>query len=408
MSNSPEIVEFMKFYTLMLESSAETAMDIRQVIAGQRVLYNCDYSAIYGNIWNPERSDRVNWSHRLCGIMLEQRLSLPFTPVFTSVSLLELLDSFRRRFETMETARAKGAEVEANIKRRIEEVLRLRRDVANTATTQTAIQVELAEIRSVLGGRLAEQVSKAESLIGIDGPIRGFGDVVEIGRIDLRDLVKNDDVTKLYDEMWPYRTSRDGREFEEKRFRYTVDAINILVSRSLSSALPSTDVDYLTRATYKSKFCPEDGRSLPVPYFWLVSRTFGDISSNEEKAEFFDWMKTECYKILRLLERKPNIRNQPTLGRLMESFQNVYLTKLLDVDEPTARSTDEYLDRLHDLIKVPKFAERRIEENLEAAEKRVASLMSSTQQILADELVNFDGLEALGYAQATMKRFQMR
>jgi hypothetical protein len=406
-----EMAELRTHFFTYLTAAAEAHADISARHDKNRIaIYNFDYSSIYPTIWGEKGlNPKYDGTSRL--LFTELRSSAaPFGSVITSPSFWELLDSVRHHIERAECTRQRAAidEEFSKVRREIKE---FEENVLSASDAHKLTQLEarrrLDSIRNAAGGQLARQLAVAESLIGEQGPLKGFADLFP--GISLMEMIPGREVQDLFQDMWRVRSATDDRPHDDKSFRYWVDTLNICICRALSRRLQhDVQVNFVTKASHKSELCDDVGRSPHVPFFWLKAAQFPECGNPRGLKRFFKWMKNDARVIHDELDQRndfPTHDGDRLLWEHIKAFMQTYLTRLMGEAPVHAEQAEEF-ERLRSAFKNPRTLQEAIDSTLESAHKSIQEILSKSRNILGDELINYPALTRNDVLLRTRKMFE--
>ena len=399
MTNS-SAAELTSHFFAYLTAAREVYSDISNRFDKNKVaIYNYDYSSFYAAIWG-ERGLAPKYdaaSKSLLSQLAEANHRSPFGSVITSVSFWELLDSVRHHIEHAECVRHR-TNIDDEFSKVRREIKEFEENVLSASDVHKITQIEahrrLESLRNALGGQLTQQLRAAETLIGERGPLKGFGDMFP--GVSLINIIPARAIQDVFQEMWRWRSPTDTRDYDDKTFRYWVDALNICACRSLTSHLNNNvSVNFVTKASHKSELCNDVGRSPYVPLFWFKGQQLPECGDARGLKRFFKWMKNDAKEIhdeLHMRTDFPTYNGDRLLWEHMKAFMQTYLARLFSDTKPHD-AIFEGFDQLRVAFKNPKSLQGTIDATLDEAHKTVQEILSRSRTILGDELINHPALE---------------
>ncbi len=371
----------------------------------QRVVYNLDYSAFFCGIW--PNATRNNLYDAVSGEFCDKIINaekLPFTPVITSVTFLEILESFWSVVERKKDRAANLSEKVLRIRQNIETLRAMPGGYSDGIPLQNEhIRNELGILNDSVGTTLKRTVQNASRLLGHEGSIVGLGTIIPPS---LRNIhFDQAEFDSLFDKMWDYRTKRDkAMDADEREFRYSVDAINIYITQKLNQHSNSTEYNYVSKASYTSEFCPENGRTPLVPLFWLNAEESEEFLSSFERSEFFKNLAINADYVRGRFVPRPELPNEKDFNfDLLENFNKLYMRQLSIIKDHDIDLESEYHERL---FTDRNFARDLLDQNISEAEATFARLFNDFGGVYTDDLVERGGIERLKYFQELTQKLE--
>lgn len=275
----------------------------------RQLIYNFDYNLVYPYLWpDAKKSDRFhdNVGANFFSIYPLYSNMIGFDVVFTTPSLLELLDSIDHHVEKYDSV----AGSKDHIRRVYESFSHLREKKFEIIDSQTQnIRDYLLSLR----------------ITGLNNRLNQFIELLRTKRIKLIDDFYTDDqynhvigdISKDYasafDEMCRQRGPKDPRPRADREFHYRVDAWNIAISR-LNQTSNSLELNHICNGRIREFYAGKRGqiysRHPLVPMYRLLSLMRASSSGElqrEAKAFLRDAIRqmSEC---LRVVNEIPNLQ----------------------------------------------------------------------------------------------------
>lgn len=391
------VIQFLKRFQTLRVTAREVKKDIRSSRT-QTLGYNLDYSSFYSFIWGNrgqfESYDEIG--RELSKGMIAKSGALPFIPIITSLTFWEIIDTVKKRIDRVnEYPFSDRKDFIFNRLSEIEEDLKSKGSVylGRSEGSSQIFAAEISKLRAIAGSGIEKNIEKFEQLIGTGGPVKGVLDIFPTAN-DIPPM-RASDVNNLFEKMWRERTSKDRRDSGEKRARYLVDAMNIAFSKRITE-LDDIDIDYVTKASRKASFCPDVGRSPLVPYYWMQACTLPDLRSESEVLEFFDWMQSDCSRIIKALERRQQIDLEDMFLPLrMESFERDFYDRLHHAKFAASQELHDQVSTFRNFLN-SKDAEESVRNDQKKAKETLVALYEKSSAIVNDDLMTLGDFDLEG------------
>lgn len=388
--NRADIIDFL--YSAEI-SSTQCEIDLRQSESAS-VIYNLDYSSFFCGIWDKHR--RESLYDAVSGEFYNEIVKskkLPFRPIITSVTFLELMETFLNKVDEQKS-RAKSitdrvSKIRGNIS-----LIKDGIEGVKFPFNQVEIQKQLDLLYDLTGKTLRKSIRRAENLLGSGRQVLGLGDV--LGPKATQIEFSQQKIDELYGKMWEYRSDKHpSRDTQEKEFRFLVDALNIYVTSELNRVSNEVEYNYVSKASYTSHFCPKQGRTPLVPLFWLKSFNSKEFLSNNERILFFKSLKEQSgFLFGRFLARTDMPPRDSLNYTLLKNFTETYMKQLDVIREYRESHPNLQEDRL---FTDPKYIKREMDHNISESEKMFGRLFNDFGGIYTDDLIEKGGIGRLDY-----------
>lgn len=394
-------------YLFSAQTSAQQCEHDILLSSEKEIVYNLDYSSFFNGIWT--KSEKKTLYDAVSGEFFEELVDCeraPYTPIITSITFLEVLETF---YNEIEAQKARSRFIHEKIKSIHSNIEAIRVSPigidAHFPLMQAQVEAELAKLSDVTGRTLRGAAQRAARLLGKGGQVKGLGDV--IGPSIRLMTFSQSEVNSLYNQMWDFRSSRDAHsDIEKREFRYMVDVINIYLTREINRTSNHRDVNYVSKANYTSHFCPNHGRSPLVPLFWLRAHRSDEFSNDIEQADFFRALTNNAaYAYKRFFSRHSLPSSTEMNYALLGNFNEMYMSQLRIFKERMEGFPNLHKDRL---FTDHNYLRNTVEKNLSESERLFAKLYNDFGGVISDDLVERSGIDRLEHYRKTADRIRRK
>lgn len=302
-----DITTTLRAHFTVAQNSYFTVHDDTLHFSERKILYSFDFSLLHPYIFPSTHGKDHQYDamgRSIFSILPAYANACGFVPVFSTPSLLELLDSLEHRYNRIHNLLRSDSSLS-----RIRS--RLKASIDDVGELYGENQSELARFLSSL--RLNDKQHDSLNLfLGLFANkkismIRDHIDPIEIKRLHVQHKSLFD---LIFRNMEKERGAKDSREYKDKEFHYRVDSWNLTMAL-LSKYFRDVEVDHVCRGGI-SKFVPNDfkrefTRHPLIPMIRLLSllRASEDDHLQDEANAFVRLGARDLSEALKLVEAHP-------------------------------------------------------------------------------------------------------
>lgn len=300
------------------DAARKTLLDQKRAETGQ-FYYNLDFNIVYPFLWQQTAMETSTYEQydqvalNIIALLLSPPQGCYFRPLFTTPSVLELLDSVSHRLMRAKQA-ARTDEVYTRILQTVDSWGR--DDWRRIALGDTPYWGILNEIQFHLNINDAEHLADCLSrLFGDNGPLSHHIEEEALAAIGREGQLFREACNRLFDIMKNRRLGGDRREYKDRLLHYKIDCANIALSTFIERVNPYAHAEFVCSAKVRAYNPAGHGRSPLVPLLALsASSRFQDKTNIDlQTRAYLHSLERHCSDCLSILQSEPDVRNLPEI-----------------------------------------------------------------------------------------------